>query len=286
VVNSNEGKKLTNHRASGSDAATNIQPKREMTLEECMEYIQQDECIEVTPVNIRMAKVILGRKRKSEAAEAHERRSRIITLTSTTDRCGVFKKSLVTWRYQAFFVSVHAAEPALYRVFMQSVLSVVGIAAFSHQFAVESKMPTLIMTNNNLPTLSSVKPGTKVLFANFPADGHFNPLTGLAFHLKEKGCDVRWYTSERYREKVERLGIQFFPLKKATDFFTSQAGIDSAERARCKSTISKLNFDLTHAFVLRGAEYYEDIREIHELFPFDVWLRTSALPAFRLLPKS
>ena len=59
VVNSNEGKKVTNHRASGSDAATNIQPKREMTLEECMEYIQQDECIEVTPNNIRMRKVIL-----------------------------------------------------------------------------------------------------------------------------------------------------------------------------------------------------------------------------------
>ncbi len=59
VVNANEGKKLTNHRASGSDAATSIQPKREMTLEECMEYIQQDECIEVTPNNIRMRKVML-----------------------------------------------------------------------------------------------------------------------------------------------------------------------------------------------------------------------------------
>jgi len=59
VVNANEGKKLTNHRASGSDAATSIQPKREMTLEECMEYIQQDECIEVTPASIRMRKVML-----------------------------------------------------------------------------------------------------------------------------------------------------------------------------------------------------------------------------------
>jgi GTP-binding protein len=60
VVNANEEKKLTNHRASGSDAATNIQPKREMSLEECMEYIQQDECIEVTPNNIRMRKVLLN----------------------------------------------------------------------------------------------------------------------------------------------------------------------------------------------------------------------------------
>jgi GTP-binding protein len=73
VVNANEGKKLTNHRASGSDAATNIQPKREMTLEECMEYIQQDECIEVTPNNIRMRKVILDedeRKKQSKRMSA------------------------------------------------------------------------------------------------------------------------------------------------------------------------------------------------------------------------
>lgn len=69
VVNSNEGKKLTNHRASGSDAATNIQPPREMTLEECMEYIQQDECIEVTPNHIRMRKVLLDENERSRAAK-------------------------------------------------------------------------------------------------------------------------------------------------------------------------------------------------------------------------
>jgi GTP-binding protein len=75
VINSNEGKKLTNHRASGSDAATNIAPKTVLTLEECMEYIQQDECIEVTPNFIRMRKVMLNeedrkREAKKMAAEA------------------------------------------------------------------------------------------------------------------------------------------------------------------------------------------------------------------------
>ncbi|MCW3074109.1 MAG: typA [Flaviaesturariibacter sp.] len=69
VVNSNEGKKLTNHRASGSDAATNIQPPREMTLEECMEYIQQDECIEVTPNHIRMRKVVLDEDERKKVAK-------------------------------------------------------------------------------------------------------------------------------------------------------------------------------------------------------------------------
>jgi GTP-binding protein len=59
VVNATEPKKLTNHRASGSDDASRIAPKIEMTLEECMEYIQQDECIEVTPKTIRLRKVIL-----------------------------------------------------------------------------------------------------------------------------------------------------------------------------------------------------------------------------------
>ena len=59
VVNATEAKKLTNHRASGSDDAARIAPKIQMTLEECMEYIQQDECIEVTPKVIRLIKVIL-----------------------------------------------------------------------------------------------------------------------------------------------------------------------------------------------------------------------------------
>ncbi len=75
VVNATEAKKLTNHRASGSDDATRITPKILMTLEECMEYIQFDECIEVTPKNIRMRKVVLNedeRKKtsKSMASEA------------------------------------------------------------------------------------------------------------------------------------------------------------------------------------------------------------------------
>ncbi|MEZ5033878.1 MAG: translational GTPase TypA [Chitinophagaceae bacterium] len=60
VVNATEPKKLTNHRASGSDDANRIAPKVLMTLEECMEYIQHDECIEVTPNFIRMRKLVLN----------------------------------------------------------------------------------------------------------------------------------------------------------------------------------------------------------------------------------
>lgn len=70
VVNATEGKKLTNHRASGSDDATRIAPKTLMTLEECMEYIQHDECIEVTPNFIRMRKVILDEEERKKVAKS------------------------------------------------------------------------------------------------------------------------------------------------------------------------------------------------------------------------
>lgn len=66
VVNATEAKKLTNHRASGSDDAARIAPKVQMTLEECMEYIQQDECIEVTPKVIRLRKVILQEEERKK----------------------------------------------------------------------------------------------------------------------------------------------------------------------------------------------------------------------------
>lgn len=70
VVNATEPKKLTNHRASGSDDSVRITPRIQMTLEECMEYIQGDECIEVTPKAVRLRKNNLDeetRKRESKS---------------------------------------------------------------------------------------------------------------------------------------------------------------------------------------------------------------------------
>jgi GTP-binding protein len=68
-VNAVEGKKLTNMRASGSDGTVHITPKIQMTLEECMEYIQQDECIEVTPKSIRLRKIMLDENDRAKYAK-------------------------------------------------------------------------------------------------------------------------------------------------------------------------------------------------------------------------
>ena len=56
-VNLIKGKKLSNVRSSGADEAAKIFPKIEFSLEECMEYIKDDEYLEVTPKSLRMRKI-------------------------------------------------------------------------------------------------------------------------------------------------------------------------------------------------------------------------------------
>jgi GTP-binding protein len=71
IVNPAKGKKLTNMRASGSDDAVLLTPHVQMTLEDCISYINDDELVEITPKSIRLRKMILGgleRKRAKNAA--------------------------------------------------------------------------------------------------------------------------------------------------------------------------------------------------------------------------
>ncbi|KGE14774.1 translational GTPase TypA [Sphingobacterium deserti] len=60
TINITKGKQLTNMRASGSDDNTRIAPAIKFSLEECMEYIQADEYIEVTPQSMRLRKIYLS----------------------------------------------------------------------------------------------------------------------------------------------------------------------------------------------------------------------------------
>lgn len=74
VVNVTKMKKLTNMRASGSDDKVSLPPARRFSLEEALEYIQEDEYVEVTPKNIRLRKIFLKeferKKGKKETATA------------------------------------------------------------------------------------------------------------------------------------------------------------------------------------------------------------------------
>lgn len=111
--------------------------------------------------------------------------------------------------------------------------------------------------------------GRRILFANFPANGHFNPLTGLAVYLQDLGCDVRWYTSNKYATKLRQMGIPHYPFKAALDVSDLETALP--QRNSIRGTVARLRFDIIHAFVLRGPEYYADLLHIYSTgFPFDV----------------
>ncbi len=69
TVNVCKTKKLTNMRASGSDEALKITPPRKMTLEQCLEFINDDELVEVTPKSIRIRKKILDETTRNREAK-------------------------------------------------------------------------------------------------------------------------------------------------------------------------------------------------------------------------
>src|SRR5205823_11301076 len=59
-------KKLTNIRAASADKSIILKPPRQMTLEQALEYIEEDELVEVTPGAIRMRKTLLKETERSE----------------------------------------------------------------------------------------------------------------------------------------------------------------------------------------------------------------------------
>ena len=70
VVNVTKSKKLTNMRASGADDKARIIPPVEFSLEEALEYIKEDEYLEVTPHHLRIRKIILDEiERKRQAKQ-------------------------------------------------------------------------------------------------------------------------------------------------------------------------------------------------------------------------
>ncbi|HEB86754.1 MAG TPA: translational GTPase TypA, partial [Gammaproteobacteria bacterium] len=70
VVNPLKAKQLTNVRASGTDEAITLTPPIRQTLEQALEFIDDDELVEVTPKNIRVRKKLLVEHERKRAARA------------------------------------------------------------------------------------------------------------------------------------------------------------------------------------------------------------------------
>jgi len=68
-VNVTKTKKLTNIRASGTDEKMRIAPAKTFSLEEALEYIQEDEYVELTPQSIRLRKVLLTENERKRSGK-------------------------------------------------------------------------------------------------------------------------------------------------------------------------------------------------------------------------
>ena len=77
VVNVCKKKHVTNMRAAGSDEALRLTPPVELTLEQCMEFVTDDELVEITPKSIRMRKRLLSKDARVKAFNAANRNSEI-----------------------------------------------------------------------------------------------------------------------------------------------------------------------------------------------------------------
>ena len=72
-VNATKEKKLTNTRAASADATVRIIPPRPLSLDQALEYIREDECVEVTPSDIRLRKLELSAQKRQTAASRKAR---------------------------------------------------------------------------------------------------------------------------------------------------------------------------------------------------------------------
>ena len=73
-----------------------------------------------------------------------------------------------------------------------------------------------------------------ILFASQAIDGHFNPMTGVAMELLDRGHDVRWYTGPVFASKLAGMGIPLLPFNRAIEHRADNLHELYPERARLK----------------------------------------------------
>jgi len=123
----------------------------------------------------------------------------------------------------------------------------------------------------------------KILFATMPMDGHFNPLTGIAMHFKAKGHDVRWYCSQTYEEKLQKLGIQLYSYKRARDVNSENLHILYPEISKLKGP-KGIKYAFEKIFLDNIENHFLDIKEIfEEEFEFDLFFCDSAFYALQII---
>lgn len=101
---------MTNMRAAGSDEALRLVPPRKLSLEQCLEFLADDELLEVTPENLRMRKTILNHEKRMKATHGGKKSK---SLMSKKRRPPLTKADAVSFLFDRQRGSRHPAGPPL-----------------------------------------------------------------------------------------------------------------------------------------------------------------------------
>ena len=76
-VNAIKEKHQTNIRAASADVLERLEPATRLTLEAALEFLREDECVEITPESVRLRKVLLDKTQRQKAARQSPSRPRV-----------------------------------------------------------------------------------------------------------------------------------------------------------------------------------------------------------------
>lgn len=127
---------------------------------------------------------------------------------------------------------------------------------------------------------------SKILFATMPFDGHFNPLTALAVHLRERGHDVRWYTGATYAAKLAAIGVPHFPYQRAREVNAENLAQLFPEYETLGTGPKAIEFALRQLFFGNLEAHYRDVLDLRAAFTFDALVFDAAFYAARLIAET
>ena len=116
----------------------------------------------------------------------------------------------------------------------------------------------------------------RVLFAASPVIGHVNPLLVAARVLKNAGHETAFYTGRRFREKINIMAVEFFPLPADVDYDAQKIEATFPERKRYSPGPEKLLFDLKTIFVDAMPSQFKGLQETLQQFPAELVVHETA----------
>jgi MGT family glycosyltransferase len=109
----------------------------------------------------------------------------------------------------------------------------------------------------------------RFLFISIPASGHVNPGLPIAAELVRRGHDVRWYTTERFKKAVEKIGVRYVPFVHCIPYDEAKIEEQFPERKNYKG-MAQMKFDMKTLFIDSVPMMLRDLEEELARCPADV----------------